>query len=73
MKSFVEKRRLIFIKKLRHETVEDKKVFFVDTDRASEPAFQNGTRGEEFHIRMGNTTRILDSEETVSYIQINWE
>jgi len=62
----------IFIK-IRYETIDDKKVCVVDTDKASEPAFQNGPRGKEFHVRMGNTTRILDSEETVSYIQRNWE
>ncbi len=27
---------------------------------------------EEFHIRVGNTTRGLDSQEIVNFIQSNW-
>ena len=29
--------------------------------------------GKESYVRLGNTTRVLDSEETVRYVQTNWE
>jgi hypothetical protein len=58
---------------IRYETVDDKTVCVVDVDRSLEPAYLKGRRGREFYIRMGNTTRLLDVEETVSYVQTNWE
>ncbi|MFW6116820.1 MAG: GmrSD restriction endonuclease domain-containing protein [bacterium] len=58
---------------IRHETVDGKTVCVVDVDRPLEPAFLEGRRGREFYVRMGNTTRLLDAEETVSYVQTNWE
>jgi hypothetical protein len=37
------------------------------------PAYNGGLFwGREFYIRLGNTTRALDSEETVNYIEDNW-
>ncbi len=59
--------------KIRYETVNNKKVCVVDTDRSSELAYFEGAHGKEFHVRMDNTTRILDAEDTVSYIHMNWE
>ena len=50
-----------------------KLVCVVDTDRSSEPAYLEGSNSKEFHVRVGNTTRIRDSEEAVNYTQINWE
>jgi hypothetical protein len=58
---------------IRFERVGDKQVCVVDTDRALEPAFLKGQRGREFHVRVGNTTRLLDAEETVNYVQTVWE
>ncbi len=57
---------------IRIEDIGDRQICVVEVVRGSEPAFLKGTRGKEFHIRMGNTTRILDAEETVDYIQSNW-
>lgn len=58
---------------IRFAEVERKMVCVVDVDRSLEPAYLDGRKGKEFHIRMGNTTRLLDAEETVNYIQTNWE
>lgn len=58
---------------IRHETIDDETVCVVDVDRSLEPAFLEGRRGREFYIRVGNTTRLLDAEETVDYVQMNWE
>lgn len=59
--------------KIRYDAVDGKTVCVVDLEHSLEPAFLQGRRGREFHVRMGNTTRLLDSEETVRYVQQNWE
>lgn len=59
--------------KTRFEEIEGQTVCVVDVDRAPEPAFMEGPRGKEFYVRLGNTTRTLDTEETVRYVQMNWE
>ena len=56
----------------RFETANGQTVCIVDVDRAAEPVFVKGPRGSEFHVRLGNTTRSLDAEETVTYVQTNW-
>jgi len=58
--------------KLRTEGVDGKQVCVVDVDKAPEPAFIKGSKGMEFYIRLGNTTRALDPEETVRYIDASW-
>jgi hypothetical protein len=58
---------------IRHEPIDGKTVCVVDVDRSFEPAYLKGRRGAEFHVRVGNTTRLLDAEETVDYVQMNWE
>jgi uncharacterized protein YaaQ len=58
---------------IRHEHVDGSTVCVVDVDRSLEPAYLRGRRGAEFHVRVGNTTRLLDAEETVDYVQMNWE
>jgi predicted HTH transcriptional regulator len=57
---------------MRFVQVEGKTVCVVDVRSASQPAFLNGPAGKQFFIRLGNTTRILDAEETVSYTQSRW-
>jgi hypothetical protein len=57
----------------RFEEIDGRTVCVVDVDKASEPAFMRGPRGKEFFVRLGNTTRTLDTEEAVRYIQTNWE
>jgi len=61
-----------FIKTL-FEDINGKRICVIETDKSQEPAFLKGSRGKEFHIRVGNTTRMLDAEETMRYIQMNWE
>jgi len=59
--------------KTRFEEIDRQTVCVVDVDRAPEPAFMEGPRGKEFYTRLGNTTRTLDPEETMRYVQMNWE
>jgi hypothetical protein len=53
------------------EDIDGKKICVVKTSKSSEPAFLDGQRGREFFVRVGNTTRALDPEQTVNYIEIN--
>jgi len=57
----------------RFESVGEQTVCVVDLDKAPEPVFVKEPGGNMFYIRFGNTTRSLDIEEAVSYIQTNWE
>lgn len=59
--------------KVRFESIDEKIVCVVDTDRASGPAYVSGAKGSEFYVRVGNTTRALDPEETVKYTEAHWE
>ncbi|MEX2649576.1 MAG: DUF262 domain-containing protein [Alphaproteobacteria bacterium] len=59
--------------KVRFENIDEKIVCVVDTDRAFGPAFVSGEKGSEFYVRVGNTTRALDPEETVKYTETHWE
>lgn len=59
--------------KTRFETVDGDTVCVVDADKAPEPVFVKGPAGSQFYIRVGNTTRLLDPAETLSYVQMNWE
>ena len=45
----------------------------VDVKKAPEPAYLNNKKGKEFYIRVGNTSRSLDPEETVNFINMNWD
>lgn len=58
--------------KIRFESIDDKQVCVLDMDKAPEPVFLNGSKGREFYVRLASTSRSLDVEETVSYININW-
>ena len=53
----------------RMDSVEGKSVCVVDVSRAPEPAFLSGQTGREFYVRVGNTTRALDSEQTLMYLE----
>ena len=53
--------------------VDGDSVSVVDADKAPEPVFVKGPSGSQFYIRVGNTTRLLDPAETLSYVQMNWE
>ena len=54
------------------EPVNGKQICRVDVSPAPIPAYLRGDRGQEFWIRFGPTSRSLDSEETVNYINMNW-
>ena len=51
--------------------MDGKTIYVVKTSKSSEPAFLDSQRGIEFFIRVGNTTRALDPEQTVNYIELN--
>jgi len=59
--------------KIRFETVENSNVCIVDVDPAVKPAYLKTGKGTQFYIRAGNTSRSLDPEETMSYIQSNMQ
>ena len=53
----------------RMDAVEGKPICVVDVSKSPEHAFMSSPKGREFCVRVGNTTRSLDAEETLSYIQ----
>ena len=54
--------------KYRIEKINEKLVCVVDVSKSSDPTFLDGTSGKEFYIRAGNTSRPLDPQQTVAYI-----
>lgn len=59
--------------RVRFDALDGETVCVVDVDRMPEPAFVKGEKGKEFYIRVGNTTRALDSEEAHEYIARHWD
>lgn len=59
--------------KVKLEALNGKYVCVVDVDRAPEPVYLKTTKGKELFIRVGNTTRPLDPEQTVAYVSMHWE
>ena len=57
---------------VRFEEVGDKSVCVVDVERSPEPVFMKSDKGKAFYIRMGNTSRALDHEETLKYVEQIW-
>ena len=45
----------------------------MEVNPAGGPAYLAGPRGKEFYIRAGNTSRSLDPEEAVAYINMHWQ
>ena len=58
--------------RVRFENVENETVCVIEVERSPEPIFMNFENRKVFCIRAGNTTRILDSEETLKYVETNW-
>ena len=58
--------------RVRFEDVDERSVCVVDVERTPEPVFMNTAKGSAFYIRVGNTTRGLDHEETLKYVEANW-
>jgi len=54
------------------ENEESKNVCIVNIDKAPQPVFVRGRDTKLFYIRSGNTTKLLNSEETYNYIQLHW-
>ena len=55
------------------EEKEEKTVCEIKVERSPQPVFfKSGGGSSEFHIRAGNTTRMLDSRETHEYIRMHW-
>ena len=59
--------------KARFEQLEGNEICVVDVSRAPIPAYMRGDQGSEFYVRTGNTSRLLDSAETVRYIAMHWD
>ena len=53
------------------ESVNDSKICVVNVSKSMNPAFLSGTRGSEFYVRVFNTSRRLDSEQTMNYLETN--
>lgn len=53
----------------RIDAAEGKKICIVDVSKSPENAFMSGPKGKEFYVRVGNTTRSLNPEETLAYTQ----
>lgn len=58
--------------RVRFEDVGEKSVCVVDVDRSPEPVFMKSDRGKAFYVRLGNTSRALDHEEALKYVEANW-
>ncbi|KPK47995.1 MAG: hypothetical protein AMK72_07655 [Planctomycetes bacterium SM23_25] len=59
--------------RVRFEQIEGKTVCVVDADQAASPVYTKTPAGTVFFIRMGNTTRPLDPEQTVAYVETHWQ
>lgn len=57
---------------VRYEDVGEKSVCVVDVEHSPEPVFMKSDRGKAFYIRVGNTSRALDHEEALKYVEANW-
>ncbi len=62
--------------KFVHPTIElinDKAICVARAEQATRPAFLADGNKKEFYVRAGNTTRLLDAQETHEYIGMHWE
>tara|TARA_Y100000590_G_C15700839_1_gene1006712 strand:+ start:214 stop:2319 length:2106 start_codon:yes stop_codon:yes gene_type:complete len=55
----------------RIESVSDSRICVVNVSKSLDPVFLSGPRGSEFFVRAFNTTRQLDSEQTMHYLESN--
>ncbi len=58
--------------KIRFERIEGKPICIVEVEKSPRPVFLDGPKGKEFYVRALTTTRALDPEQTVQYIQTHW-
>jgi hypothetical protein len=59
--------------KIRFENLDGNQVCVVDVYQAPQPAYLKGDHGSEFYVRFGPTSRSLDTEEAINYINMKWE
>jgi hypothetical protein len=59
--------------KSRFEEFGGHPVCVVEVNAASGPSYMTSPKGKEFYVRAGNTSRALDTEETVAYINMHWQ
>ena len=53
----------------RLDSVDGRPICVVDVSKSPGAAYVTGSRGSEFYLRVGNTTRSLDPEETHAYLE----
>ena len=58
--------------KSRFESLNGASACILDVENAPEPVFVKGAKGKEFFVRVGNTTRALDPQETMHYVEMKW-
>lgn len=58
---------------MRFEVLDGKDICVVDVEKASVPSYLREGQSSEFYTRFGPTSRRLDPEETVAYINISWD
>jgi predicted HTH transcriptional regulator len=58
--------------KTRIEPINGQQVCVVDVYQAPQPAYLKSEKGSELYIRLGPTSRLLDTEEAVKYVNMNW-
>ena len=58
--------------KIHFDKVDGKDICVVEVDKAPRPVFLDGPKGKEFYVRVLTTTRALDPEQAVQYIQAHW-
>ncbi|RME88414.1 MAG: hypothetical protein D6770_07045 [Anaerolineae bacterium] len=54
------------------ESVNGEQVYVIEVEKAPEAVFLKGPQGKEFYVRVRTSSRALDPEQTVEYIQMNW-
>lgn len=58
--------------KAKNEFLNGAQVCVIEVNKAPEAVFLAGTKGKEFYIRVGNTTRALDTQQALDFIDRNW-
>ena len=58
--------------KVSFEKVEEKMICVIKVEKAPDPVYLKDERNKMFYVRVGSTTRSLDTEDAVNYIQNNW-
>ncbi|MFO7695887.1 MAG: DUF262 domain-containing protein [Anaerolineae bacterium] len=59
--------------RIRFEQIAGQTVCVVNVDSSLGPVFLNEASGKAFYTRFGNTSRLLDAEESNKFIQERWE